>query len=182
MSDMGKKETLSLTGEARPLSLRKPADSGQVKQNFSHGRSKTVQVEVRKRRTAARAAAAAATAPEPPPPLVAEAAPAPEVLSVAPALVEAELDTRVRHVLPTLSEAQKATRARALEGARIADQQARHDAEEQLRLREIEDSRLQAEREAAEIRRSAEDERKRLDSQARLRSEEDANDTDASYS
>ncbi|MEK7244520.1 MAG: IF-2-associated domain-containing protein, partial [Pseudomonadota bacterium] len=41
------------TGAARPkkLELKKTVESGQVRQSFSHGRSKMVQVEVRKKRT-----------------------------------------------------------------------------------------------------------------------------------
>ena len=41
------------TGTARPkkLELKKTVESGQVRQSFSHGRSKLVQVEVRKKRT-----------------------------------------------------------------------------------------------------------------------------------
>ena len=46
----GKKTTLSLSRPGR-LELEKTVDSGQVRQNFSHGRSKMVSVEVRKKRT-----------------------------------------------------------------------------------------------------------------------------------
>ncbi|MDP6709070.1 MAG: translation initiation factor IF-2 N-terminal domain-containing protein, partial [Alphaproteobacteria bacterium] len=173
MSDAGKKETLSLTKEPSPLVLRKTVESGQVKQNFSHGRSKTVQVEVRKKRTAPRAAAAQpqeaeiAVAPEPtPPPQVEAPLPPPEL--------ESEEDLRGRVVLPTLSEAEKAARARALEDAQRADVAARTQAEEAARLRQMEEKRAHAEREAAEIRRKSEEDRKRIDEEARRRAEEDA--------
>ncbi|MEO9960146.1 MAG: translation initiation factor IF-2 associated domain-containing protein, partial [Nisaea sp.] len=43
------RKKLSLSG--KKLSLGKSADTDQVKQSFSHGRSKTVQVERRKKRT-----------------------------------------------------------------------------------------------------------------------------------
>ena len=43
---------------ARPkkLELKKTVETGQIRQNFSHGRSKMVQVEVKKKRTFARGA------------------------------------------------------------------------------------------------------------------------------
>lgn len=48
-----KKKTLSLSG--KKLSLNKPVDGSgeQIRQSFSHGRSKTVQVEVKRKRSAA---------------------------------------------------------------------------------------------------------------------------------
>jgi translation initiation factor IF-2 len=49
-NDKGGRKSLSLN---KPLEMKKSAgDSGQVRQNISHGRSKTVQVEVRKKRGA----------------------------------------------------------------------------------------------------------------------------------
>jgi len=51
-SDQDRKK-LSLSGGRGKLSVGKSAETSQVKQSFSHGRSKTVQVEVRRRRTAA---------------------------------------------------------------------------------------------------------------------------------
>ena len=45
-----KKKSLSLTGGSR-LELKKTVSSGQVRQSFSHGRSKAVTVEVRKKRS-----------------------------------------------------------------------------------------------------------------------------------
>src|ERR1700722_20038298 len=48
--DTTKKEPLTMTRPSR-LELTKTVESGKVKQNFQHGRSKTVTVEVRKTRT-----------------------------------------------------------------------------------------------------------------------------------
>ncbi len=48
-----KKDTLTMQRPSK-LSLTKTVESGKVKQNFTHGRSKTVTVEVRKTRTFAR--------------------------------------------------------------------------------------------------------------------------------
>src|SRR5688572_19781210 len=46
--DSNEKKTLTLGGK---LSLKKTPESGQIRQSFSHGRSKSVAVEVRKKRT-----------------------------------------------------------------------------------------------------------------------------------
>ncbi len=48
--DSSKKETLKVASPSR-LQLTKTVESGKVKQNFTHGRSKSVTVEVRKTRT-----------------------------------------------------------------------------------------------------------------------------------
>jgi translation initiation factor IF-2 len=50
MNDSTKKEPLTMNRPSR-LELTKTVESGKVKQNFQHGRSKTVTVEVRKTRT-----------------------------------------------------------------------------------------------------------------------------------
>jgi translation initiation factor IF-2 len=54
-NDTAKKETLKVSNPGK-LSLTKTIDAGKVKQNFTHGRSKTVTVEVRKTRTFAQGA------------------------------------------------------------------------------------------------------------------------------
>ena len=54
-NDSAKKETLKVANPGR-LSLTKTVESGKVKQNFTHGRSKSVTVEVRKTRTFAQGA------------------------------------------------------------------------------------------------------------------------------
>ena len=48
--DKPAKKTLSLSRPGK-LELKKTVEGGQVRQNFSHGRSKIVAVEVRKKRT-----------------------------------------------------------------------------------------------------------------------------------
>jgi translation initiation factor IF-2 len=82
-----KKKSLSLSGGSR-LELKKTVSSGQVRQSFSHGRSKAVTVEVRKKRTIKRDSAkskdeAVAATPAPAAP-AATPAPAPEVVAEAP--------------------------------------------------------------------------------------------------
>ena len=54
-NDSAKKDTLKVANPGR-LSLTKTVESGKVKQNFTHGRSKSVTVEVRKTRTFAQGA------------------------------------------------------------------------------------------------------------------------------
>ncbi|MFW0776898.1 MAG: translation initiation factor IF-2 [Rickettsiales bacterium] len=49
--DTAKKDTLKVSNPGKKLQLTKTVESGKVKQNFTHGRSKTVTVEVRKTRT-----------------------------------------------------------------------------------------------------------------------------------
>ena len=48
-NEQEQKRPLTLGGGTR-LELRRPVETGQVRQSFSHGRSKTVTVEVRKKR------------------------------------------------------------------------------------------------------------------------------------
>ena len=54
MTDNNEQETKRPLSLGRPgggrLELRKPIETGQVRQSFPHGRSKTVQVEVRRKR------------------------------------------------------------------------------------------------------------------------------------
>ncbi|HYM03312.1 MAG TPA: translation initiation factor IF-2 associated domain-containing protein, partial [Stellaceae bacterium] len=52
-SDQDTKRPLSLGRPGGRLELRKPIETGQVRQSFPHGRSKTVTVEVRKKRALA---------------------------------------------------------------------------------------------------------------------------------
>ncbi|HUE19571.1 MAG TPA: translation initiation factor IF-2 associated domain-containing protein, partial [Stellaceae bacterium] len=51
MTDKGDdKRPLTLVRPGPKLEVRKPIETGSVRQSFPHGRSKTVQVEVRKKR------------------------------------------------------------------------------------------------------------------------------------
>src|SRR5258708_38450086 len=64
--DQEQKRPLTLRS-AGTLGLRKPVEAGQVRQSFSHGRSKQVTVEVRKKRVVAPGSAPEPTGPEPAP-------------------------------------------------------------------------------------------------------------------
>ncbi|MDD3444209.1 MAG: translation initiation factor IF-2 N-terminal domain-containing protein, partial [Zavarzinia sp.] len=82
--------------------------------------------------------------------------------------------TKGRVVLRTLSDEEKANRARALEGARIAEERARQIAEIEAKRRLIEDARLAEERAAAERRKAEEDARRKSDDDARRKAEAEA--------
>ncbi|MBX3454556.1 MAG: translation initiation factor IF-2 [Ferrovibrio sp.] len=51
MSDVNEQDKDKLTARPKRLELKKTVEAGQVRQSFSHGRSKAVAVEVRKKRT-----------------------------------------------------------------------------------------------------------------------------------
>jgi len=143
------KRQLSLGRTGGKLELRKPIETGSVRQSFPHGRSKTVQVEVRKKR-----AVTAPGVPEKP------EAPTAKDAAAAPATA-----TPIRRgvVLQGLTEEEKAHRTRALRGAIRADEDARKQAQ------------IDAEQQAAEeMRRAEEEARRSAEEDARRRAEEDA--------
>jgi translation initiation factor IF-2 len=178
----GGKGRLSLRPAAR-LEVGRTVDAGSVRQTFSHGRSKVVQVEVRKSRggVPVKPAAAAGT-PSAAPGNVAPAAragapaarPAP---GAGRALTAAELATRQRVLVEQQRDAARREAERreqekisilsaAEEARRKAEEDARREAEEAERRRaeEEEQARLQA---AEEARLQAEEEARRVE-QARL--------------
>ena len=153
----GEKKKLSLAPRGK-LELKKTVEAGQVRQSFSHGRSKTVQVEVKRKRSFQPGQPGQA-APDP------AARPAPE--AAAPEVVEVTAPA-AHHPAHILSKEESARRLKALHGA-IKDEQARKiaDAEEhrrqdeENRLRKVEDDRRGAE----EARRKVEEEERRRQSQ-----------------
>src|SRR5437016_5679171 len=154
------------------LGLRRPVETGQVRQSFSHGRSKTVTVEVRKKRTPVPGAAVEPGRAEPEP-TVARAQP------VSPAAPEAAEPGRRLGIPRTLTAEEHATRVRALQDARKADEVSRHHAaivEADRRRQEEERAAVEArERAEEELRKRAEDEeaRKRTEEEAKKRSEDE---------
>jgi translation initiation factor IF-2 len=160
--EQGKKLSLS---SPRRLELKKTVETGQVRQSFSHGRSKAVTVEVRKKRTISRDGSAAKEAPS------AEQA--------ATTVMEHEAEAapqsgKARVVLRSLTEGEKATRVRVLEDAKRDAEVARRDAEEQAKRRAEEEAQFAVEREEASQRAAVEEERKRKEEAARLKAEEEA--------
>ena len=113
----GKKLGLSRPGK---LELKKTVETGQVRQNFSHGRSRMVTVEVRKKRTfAPDAGGHMAEIPAENDPVAEEQVPEEE--ERAPD-VEVEAAAPASGA-PTLTEEEKASRARALEGAKLTEKE-----------------------------------------------------------
>jgi translation initiation factor IF-2 len=171
-SEEQEKRPLSLIrpGGSR-LELRKPIETGQVRQSFPHGRSKTVQVEVRKKRAVTPGSGEGEAAP---------------VIKEATAATAATPATPARRgvVLPQgLTPEERAHRARALKGAQKADEDARKQAiveaeqERELEARRAEEERQrEAESEAAkrveeESRKKTHEESRRVEDDARRKAE-----------
>ena len=126
-----KKKPLSLNRPGK-LMLKKTVETGQVRQSFSHGRSKAVTVEVKRARTFAPGASGSMTE-------VTEARLAAEV-----ALSEArrELPQEPGKEIRSLTESERATRAQALEISR-------QEEEERLAAETVAKAKAKAEEEAA---------------------------------
>ncbi len=165
-NDQDTKRPLSLGRPGGRLELRKPIETGQVRQSFPHGRSKTVTVEVRKKRALA-----------PGTPERAEPAPATGEAK-APAAPSGAQPARRPMVLPRgLTAEERASRERALQGAIRADEEARRQAvdaaqrEEEEEERRAEEARHRAEEEAK--RKAEEDTRRKVEEEAKRKAEEE---------
>jgi translation initiation factor IF-2 len=177
-AEQEQKRPLTLGRGGGRLELRKPVETAQVRQSFSHGRSKTVTVEVRKKRTIGPGAAE-----------LGRAETAPAVAREQGARPAPSEPSRRGVVLPhAQTDEERARRARAVQDARkaeaeesrrraIAEARQRQEAEE----RAAEEARRRAEEEAqrkaeeAEARRRAEEEaRKRAEEEAQRRKEEES--------
>ena len=148
---------MSLGRTGGKLELRKPIETGQVRQSFPHGRTKTVQVEVRKKRVVG-PAEKPAEAPAPAP-------------ATAPAAAKPAAAPVRRVVVPQgLTEEEKAHRVRALKGAILADEETRRQA-----LADADRQREEEARRAAEEARKAEEEaRRKVDEESRHKTDEDS--------
>ncbi|MDP6427478.1 MAG: translation initiation factor IF-2 [Rhodospirillales bacterium] len=127
------KKTLSLSRPGK-LELKKTVEGGQVRQSFSHGRSKVVAVEVRKKRTFEAGSDDSMQEVKEPVEAVALVesvqAEAPDAVAEAAVKAEARAPTPARE----LTDHERAARAKALQDARRAEEEARKGAE----LKEIE--------------------------------------------
>ena len=172
------KKPLSLKGSGR-LELKKTVGAGQVRQSFSHGRSRSVAVEVLKKRSVRRDEQPETTVKKKtkpaktasPPPV--EATPETAEQPAAPA-EKARAASGPRVVLRTLTDDEKAQRARAVGDAVRAEREARRVAEEEAKGRADEESRKAVEREEAERRQANEDSRRKLEDEERRKAEQDA--------
>jgi translation initiation factor IF-2 len=169
-NEQEQKRPLTLARTGARLELRKSVETGQVRQSFSHGRSKTVTVEVRKKRTIGPTTE----------PGRAEAAPA-VAREQTPLRPAAEEPVRRPVTVPrALTAEEKAGRVRAVHDARKADEEVRRRAAlaEAVRRRQeeeqaVEEARRRAEEEARR-RAEADEGRRRAEEEARQRSEDEA--------
>ncbi len=147
------KKKLSLAPRGK-LELKKTVETGQVRQSFSHGRSKTVTVEVKRKRTIGPATAEAGARP----------------------LTEADIAGADAHkTAHILTKDERAQRLRALQGAikddeakRLADMEVQRQSDEEQRKRKADEDKRTAEEsrrktEEEDRRRQAEEERRRTD-------------------
>ena len=137
------------------LELKKTVETGQVRQSFSHGRTKSVTVEVRKKRTFERGASGRMRAVQ-----------------------EAEGNAADAAVLPDdtghLTERERAARVRALHDAAADEERRRIDELEQERQR-LAEAEAQRKREELEAKRREEEEsRRKVEEEARRKAEDDA--------
>jgi translation initiation factor IF-2 len=166
-------KTLSVTPKAT-LSLKRPDGGavGTVRQNFSHGRTKTVAVEVVKRRMPGAPPAApgrdAAPAPAGGEAKAAVAAP----MSLKPALQQKPAAGGM--VLRTLSDNEQSARQAALQDASRREEEQRKVAEETSRQREVRLDSERKEREAAEARKRDEDDRRMREDELKRRGQDEA--------
>ncbi|MEW6633830.1 MAG: translation initiation factor IF-2 associated domain-containing protein, partial [Pseudomonadota bacterium] len=149
MSDTksGDDKTLSVTPK-KTLTLKRPgAEQGTVRQNFSHGRTKQVQVEIKKRKFSM-----PGDKPEPVAPPVFTPKPAVAAAPAAPVVREAPKappppPERSGMVLNELSRGEMEARRRALEGSKAREVEDRQRAQEEAKRRAEEEERRRRERE-----------------------------------
>ncbi|MFQ5783404.1 MAG: translation initiation factor IF-2 [Alphaproteobacteria bacterium] len=175
MSDTTEKDGKKTERLRRPgrLELSTTVQSGQVRQSFSHGRSKAVAVEVRRKRTFMRGESGRMTEvkPEPTEPALGTVdVRAPED-AASPAVDDEE--GRRPAVLRTLTTEEKEARARAYETARRLDDFGRERAAIEAHERVEEEARRAAEQaaEAAAIKAAEEEARRRAEEEARRAAE-----------
>ena len=152
---------------------RSGGDKSTVRQNFSHGRSKSVVVETRKRKFTrpdekpASGSLAGGLKPR-------EAAPAPEAPKPEAPKPAPRADSRGGVVLNQLSKNEMDARRRALEEAKVREVEDRKRAAEDAKRRAEEDERRAQERAESERRQREEEERLAAEKAARERAEADA--------
>ena len=132
------------------LELKKTVESGQVRQSFSHGRSKAVTVEVKKKRTFERGEGGRMEA----------------VRESDKAITAAEQSGLAEAEVSTLTEEERAARIRALKGAA-------HD-NELRQLAEVEETRAREQEEEIRKRSEEDDARRRSEEETRRRTEEES--------
>jgi len=173
-------KTLSVSTK-KTLTLKRPGmEQGTVRQNFSHGRTKSVVVETKKRKFSMpgeRPEQPVALKPRAPQPAAApQAAPqarpaAPEQQPVRPVAAPSE---RSGVVLNELSRDEMDARRRALEDSKVREVDERRRAQEDAKRRAEEEERRRQEREESARRQAEEEARLKAEAEARRRAEEEA--------
>ncbi len=144
------------TRTRKPLGLKRPAEGGEVKQTFSHGRTNKVAVEVKRRRKLVKPgeepASTPAPAPEPAPAPAAVPAAAPIAAPVArkpaPKPAAASDETPQERVARLQREAEE-ERLRMAEDARRRDDRQKKEAVEQEKQNQEDNRKAEVEAEAA---------------------------------
>jgi len=135
-----KKDPLKLSRPGR-LELKKTVETGQVRQSFSHGRSKAVTVEVKRKRTFAPGAGGRMTE------VTAPRQAAEEALSAAGG-EEALAKAALSETMHELTDVERAARFKALESALHEEEQRRVEEEAAAARRAEEEARREAEAQA----------------------------------
>ncbi|AGB42526.1 translation initiation factor IF-2 [Mesorhizobium sp. CO1-1-7] len=179
MSDTksGDDKTLSVTPK-KTLTLKRPGmEQGTVRQNFSHGRTKSVVVETKKRKFSLPGdkpePAAAPPAPVFTPKPAVVAAPVVQEAPKAPPPPPAPVE-RSGMVLNELSRSEMEARRRALEGSKVREVEDRQRAAEDAKRRAEDEERRKREREDSARRQAEEEARLQTEAESRRRAEEEA--------
>ncbi|WP_214471471.1 translation initiation factor IF-2 [Mesorhizobium sp. dw_380] len=174
----GDDKTLSVTPK-KTLTLKRPGmEQGTVRQNFSHGRTKSVVVETKKRKFSLPGdkPEPAAAAPVPvftPKPAVAAAPVVQEAPKAPPPPPPAPVE-RSGMVLNELSRSEMEARRRALEGSKVREVEDRQRAAEEAKRRAEDEERRKREREESARRQAEEEARLQTEAESRRRAEEEA--------
>jgi translation initiation factor IF-2 len=175
INDSSEKPSTSRAG-GNTLSLKRPSiEQSKVKQNFAHGRTKTVVVETKRKRFGDDRPVAAPAAPN-------SAAPAPEKTKFQSAPRVAEPTTqrptsppapsRPGVVLRTLSPEEREARERALAGSKVREAEERKRQEEDAVHRKVQEEHDAIERTAAAKRKAEDDLRHKADEDGKRKAEE----------
>jgi translation initiation factor IF-2 len=177
MSDTktGDDKTLSVNTK-KTLMLKRPGmEQGTVRQNFSHGRVKSVVVETKKRKFAPPHEKAAEVVFKPKPPVQ---QPQPQTVQPEvqkrPPQPERQTGSAGGVVLTELSTEQIEARRRALEDSKVREVEERRRAADDARRRTDEEERRRREREESARRQAEEEARIQAEAESRRRAEEEA--------
>ncbi|RWL43392.1 translation initiation factor IF-2 [Mesorhizobium sp. M2E.F.Ca.ET.219.01.1.1] len=171
----GDDKTLSVTPK-KTLTLKRPGlEQSTVRQNFSHGRTKSVVVETKKRKFSLPGDKPEPVAPSVFTPKPAAAAP----VAAAPVVQEAPKappppPERSGMVLNELSRGEMEARRRALEGSKAREAEDRLRAQEDAKRRAEEEERRKRERDESARRQAEEEARLQAEAESRRRAEEEA--------